>query len=126
MSNLQFTESVVEDAALARLETLRYGVLQGLEIVTGEPADEHTDPNIRNFILEGRLRQALARLNPVLAPEALEDAYRKFTRIDSPTLLERNRAHHRRLVDGVTVEYRRKDGSIAEAQAFVVDMRRIN
>jgi type I restriction enzyme R subunit len=35
--------------------------------------------------------------------------------------VERNRAVHRMLVDGVTVEYRRKDGSIAGAQARVVD-----
>ena len=35
--------------------------------------------------------------------------------------MERNRAVHRMLVDGVTVEYRRKDGSIAGAQAQVLD-----
>ena len=69
----------------------------------------------------GGLRQALARLNPDLPPEALEDAYRKLTRVDAPSLVERNRAVHRMLVDGVTVEYRRKDGSIAGAQARVID-----
>ncbi len=53
------------------------------------------------------------RLNPDLPQEALEDAYRKLTRVDAPSLVERNRAVHRMLVDGVTVEYRRKDGSIA-------------
>ena len=40
---------------------------------------------------------------------------------DAPSLVERNRAVHRMLVDGVTVEYRRKDGSIAGAQARVID-----
>jgi type I restriction enzyme R subunit len=35
--------------------------------------------------------------------------------------LEKNRAVHRMLVDGVSVEYRRKDGSIAGAQAPVMD-----
>ena len=53
--------------------------------------------------------------------EALEDAFRKLTRADAPSLVERNRALHRMLVDGVTVEYRRKDGSIAGAQARVID-----
>jgi type I restriction enzyme R subunit len=60
-------------------------------------------------------------MNPDLPPEALEDAYRKLTRVDAPSLVERNRAVHRMLVDGVTVEYRRKDGSIAGAQARVID-----
>ncbi len=72
-------------------------------------------------MLEGRLRQALARLNPDLPPDALEDAFRKLTRADAPSLIERNRAVHRMLVEGVTVEYRRQDGSIAGAQARVID-----
>ncbi|MHB8782941.1 MAG: type I restriction endonuclease subunit R [Desulfobacteria bacterium] len=115
------TESVVEDASLAWLEGLGYAVLHGPDIAIGEPAAERTDSNFRDVILEGRLRHALARLNPALPSEALEDAYRKLTRTDAPSLLERNRAIHRLLVDGVTVEYRRKDGSIAGAQARVID-----
>src|SRR5450759_1005355 len=102
-----FTESVVEDASLAWIEGLGYAVLHGPDIAVGEPTAERTDPNYRDIILEGRLRQALAQLNPKLPPEALEEAYRKLTRTDAPSLLERNRAMHRLLVDGVTVEYRR-------------------
>ena len=67
------------------------------------------------------MRQALDRLNPDLPPEALDDAYRKLTRTDAVSLVERNRAVHRMLVDGVTVEYRRKDGSIAGTPAKVID-----
>src|SRR3990170_1631759 len=115
-----FTESVVEDAALAWLEALGYAVLHGPDIAAGELGAERSDPNYRDVMLEGRLRQALARLNPELPPEALEDANRKMTRADAPTLLERNRALYRMIVEGVTVEYRRKDGSIAGAQAKVI------
>ncbi len=57
------------------------------------------------------------RFNLDLPSEALEDAFRKLMRTDAPSLMERNRAVHRMLVDGVTVEYRRADGSIAGAQA---------
>src|SRR5438105_12154927 len=85
------------------------------------PSAERSDPNYRDVMLEHRFRDALVRLNPDLPPEALEDAYRKLTRTDAPSLVERNRAVHRMLVDGVTVEYRRKDGSIAGAQARVID-----
>ena len=116
-----FTESIVEDAALAWLESLGYAILHGPDIAVGEPTAERTDPNYRDVILEGRIRQALSQLNPKLLPEALEDAYRKLTRTDAPSLLERNRSFHRLLVDGVTVEYRRKDGSIGGAQARVID-----
>jgi len=116
-----FTESVVEEAALAWMEGLGYTVLHGPEIAVGEPTAERSDPNYRDVILERRLRQALVRLNPHLPPEALEEAWRKLTRVDAPSLVERNRAVHRMLVDGVNVEYRRKDGSIAGAQARVID-----
>lgn len=115
------TESVVEDAALGWLEALGYQVLHGPDIAVGEPGAERSDPNYRDVLLERRLRQALVRLNPDLPSEALEDAYRKLTRVDAPSLMERNRAVHRMLVNGVNVEYRRKDGSIAGAQARVID-----
>ncbi len=110
-----FTESVVEDAAFAWLEGLGYAVLHGPEIAVGEPSAERSDPNYRDVVLERRLREALGHLNPDLPAEALEDAYRKLTRTDAPSLVERNRAVHRMLVDGVTVEYRRADGSISGA-----------
>jgi len=117
----QFTESVVEEAALAWFESLGYAVLHGPDIATSEPASERSDPNYRDVILEQRLRQALVRLNPDLPPDALEYAYRQLTRADAPSLMERNRAVHRMLVDGVTVEFKRPDGSIAGAQAQVID-----
>src|SRR5438876_5739886 len=119
-----FTESIVEDAALAWLEALGYTVLHGPDIAAGMPGAERRDPNYRDVVLVRRLRQALVRLNSNLPAEALDDAFRKLTRSDAPSLLERNRAVHRMLVEGVTVEYRRRDGSIAGAQARVIDFDR--
>lgn len=120
----RFSESIVEEASLTWLEGLGYEVFYGPEIAAGMPAAERRDPNYRDVVLERRLRNALLRLNPNLPAEALEDAFRKLTRTDAPSLIERNRAMHRMLVDGVTVEYRRLDGSIAGAQAWVIDFDR--
>ena len=47
-----FTESVVEEAALAWLEALGYAVLHGPEIAAGEPGAERSDPNYRDVVLE--------------------------------------------------------------------------
>jgi type I restriction enzyme R subunit len=117
-----FTESVVEAAALAWLEGLGYAVLHGPEIAVGMPGAERTDAAYRDVVLERRLREALVRLNPGLPFEAVDDAFRKLTRSDAPSLIERSCAVHRMLVDGITVEYRRRaDGSIAGAQARVLD-----
>jgi type I restriction enzyme R subunit len=120
MSN-SLTESTVEDAALGWLEALGYEVKHGPEIAAGEPVAERSDPNYRDVVLEGRLRQALARLNRTLPPEALDDTFKRLTRLDAPSLIERNRAAHHMFVDGVNVEYRRPDGSIAGDQAWVID-----
>ena len=107
-----FTEATVEDAALAYLESL------GWTIAPGAAATERTDYD--QVVLEQRLRDALARLNPSLPDSALDDARRKLTRPEGATLETRNRAFHLMLVNGVAVEYRSRDGSIRGAQAQVV------
>lgn len=116
-----FTESVVEDATLAWLEAQGYGIAHGPAMAFGEPGAERPNENYRDVVLAGRLHDALARLNPKLPAEAIEDAYRKLMKADAPTLIERNKLLHRMLVDGVTVEFPRADGLIAGAQARVID-----
>ena len=115
----RFTESLVEEAALDWLADLGYTVVNGLDLLPGGTSPERADYG--HVTLEGRLRDALARLNPDLPPAALEDAFRKLKHPEGPTLVARNHALHRMLVDGVNVEYRRKDGSIAGDQARVLD-----
>ncbi len=115
----QFTESVVEQAALAWLESVGWQVRNGAEIAPGEPAAERDDYG--QVVLAQRLRDALARLNPALPAEALNDAFRKLMRSEGVELIVRNRALHRLLVDGVTVEYRDAEGGIRGAQARVID-----
>ncbi len=116
-----FTESVVEEAALDWLARLGYAVLHGPDIADGGSSSERDGSGYRDVILNARLRSALARLNPDLPAEAIDDAHRRLARLDAPSLIERNRAVHRMLVDGINVEFRRKDGSIGGAQARLID-----
>lgn len=114
------TESTVESAALAWLEAIGWRVVHGPDIAPDMPAAERAD--YVEVLLAQRLRDALARLNPNLPPEALENALRKLTRPDLPAapaaaaqaggadLIQGNRALHRLLVDGVTAEYRLPSG----------------
>jgi type I restriction enzyme R subunit len=125
MSEGSFTESVVEEAALAWLESLGYAVKHGPVISPGGDAltlalSQWERENYSEVILGQRLRQALARLNAALPGEAIDDAFRKVTRLEGATLDARNRTFHRLLVDGVTVEYR-SDGAIRGAQARLID-----
>jgi type I restriction enzyme R subunit len=116
-----FSESVVEDAVLAWFSGLGYSYLHGPDIAAGEAEAERTDPTYHDVILENRFRQALARLNPDLSSDALDDAYRKLTRVSASTLVERNRMVHRMFIDGIQVEDRRADGTIAGVQVKVID-----
>jgi type I restriction enzyme R subunit len=117
MSN--FTESVVEEAALEWLRKLGWATLNGADIAPDAANAERAD--YAQVVLAGRLRAALARLNPQLPAEAIEDAFRKLNQPQGATLEARNRAMHCLLVDGVTVEYRTPDGSIRGAQARALD-----
>ena len=112
-------ESTVEEAALAWLESFGWRVAHGPDTAPDTPGAERTDYG--EVILERRLHRALERLNSDLPVEALGDALRRLTRPEGSTLEARNRAFHRLLVDGVTVEYHEADGAIRGAQARVID-----
>ncbi len=114
-----FTESIVEEAALAWLASIDWAVANGAHIAPGEPGAERNDYG--QVVLSGKLNDALARLNSGLPADALEDAFRKLVRLEGIDLLPRNRALHRLLIDGVTVEYRDKEGTVRGAQVRVID-----
>ena len=113
------TESDVEEAALAWLAELGWQVAHGPDIAPETPSAERND--FGQVVLERRLQDALGELNPGLPSEALDDAFRKLTRPEGATLEARNRAFHRMLVNGVTVEHRANDGAVRGAQAQVID-----
>jgi len=119
MSNIGVTESIVEQATLAWLESLGWRITCGPDIAHYALGAEREDYG--KVVLEQRLRNALARLNPNLPAVALEDAFHKLIRPQGSTLEACNRAFHRMVVDGVTVEYRTDNGTVQGAQAHVID-----
>ncbi|MHB1944380.1 MAG: type I restriction endonuclease [Metallibacterium sp.] len=80
----RLSEADVENTALHWLRGLGWRVKYGPDLARGMPEAERSDPGYRDVILEGRLRDALTRLNPELPAEALADAQRKLLRLDAP------------------------------------------
>ena len=119
MNRALLSEDIVEQAALAWLESLGWHVIYGPDVAPEKPNFERDDYG--QVAIERRLQNALAQINHSLPADALEDALRKLTHPEGATLEARNRTFHRMLVNGVTVEYRTSDGAIRGEQAQVVD-----
>ena len=119
---LYVSESVVEQATLAWLESLDWTVLHGPDIAPETSGAERA--HYGEVLLAQRLRDGVGRLNPDLPASALDDAFHKLIRPKGATLEARNRSFHRMMIDGVTVEHRGKDGAIRGAQAQVIDFDR--
>ena len=106
------TEDAIEQLALKWFAGRGYSVQHGQAV-------ERSDSSV--VVLEDRLRQALRNINPKLPHEALDEAFRKLTRPETPSLSANNRAFHRFLVEGVPVEIKRPDGSFGGDRVKVVD-----
>ena len=113
------TEADVEHAALGWLAAQGWRVAHGPDIAPHAPGAERDDYG--EVVLDRRLRDALAALNPSLPSSALDDAYRKLTSPQGATLEARNRAFHRMLVDGVEIEYQDAEGGMRGDQVAVLD-----
>ncbi len=115
----QLNEAHVEVAALDWLEELGYAIEHGPDLAPGQPAAERQ--SFGDVVLADRLREAIKRLNPAIPGEPLEDALLKVLRVGTLSLIQTNRAFHRMLRDGVDVEYKRPDGSVAGDKVRLVN-----
>jgi type I restriction enzyme R subunit len=113
------TESDVEEAALAWLAELGYGVKAGPDIAPDSAAPERASYD--DVVLRRRLVRAVARLNPTIPEEARAEALQRVFRAEYPGLIEENRRLHRFMVEGVPVEFYGEDGAIKGDHVRLVD-----
>jgi len=119
MAITTITESVVEEAALDWFKDLGYPYLPGPDIACDGLHPERA--SYETVVLMERLRDALTAINTGIPAEALEDAFRKVMRSESPSLVLNNRQFHKMLADGIDVEYRHGDGRIVGDKVWLVD-----
>ncbi len=115
------TESEVEDVALEILSELGYKILHGLDI-----APDGINPQRKSYsdvVLVERLRDAVDRINPNIPEEPREEAIKKVLRTQSPQLIINNQNFHKKLVEGVDIEYRKKDGKVANDKVWLFDFK---
>ena len=102
---MTMTEDQLEQEALGWLADVGWQHRYGPDLAPDGLAPERD--NYRQVLLIGRLRQAVAALNPDVPQSAREDALKQVVDLGTPALLAANRQFHRLLVTGVSVQYRR-------------------
>jgi len=119
---MKYTESTLEEAVLEWFEEIGYSVVGGPDV---DPQSENPErESFSEVILADRLRTAIIKINSHIPFEAQEEAFKKVKNAvhASPQLIQNNKVFHKMLTDGVNVEYKRPDGTIAGDKVWLFDV----
>ena len=105
-------ENTAEQAALDWFKELGYAYVFGPDIAPqgAEPERE----SYQQIVLTDRLLTALARINPHLPANILEEVARQVVYGNATSLMQANRQFHRWLTDGVPVEINRNGETLGD------------
>ncbi|MDP2752297.1 MAG: type I restriction endonuclease subunit R [Rhodocyclaceae bacterium] len=104
------SEAAVERALLEQLRGLGYRIEQEENIGPDGHRAERDSHDV--VVLQRRLEDAVAKLNPGIPLDARQDAIRKVMQSELPSLLEENRRLHKLMTEGVDVEYYAVEGDM--------------
>ena len=113
------SEAAVEQALLDQLRALDYSIEREEDI--GPDGHRPERESHDEVVLKKRFEDAVARLNPGLPLEARQDAIRKVTQSELPSLLEENRRLHKLMTEGVDVEYYADDGTLTAGKVALIN-----
>ena len=102
-----------------------YFGVQSLRTMLASEIDGAERFSAAEVVLQGRLKTALQRLNPLLPAETIDEVARILSRSPHPTLVQNNRWFHGLLTDGVEVTFRdARTGEMRGGRARLVDFER--
>ena len=110
-------EDQVEQLAIEWFKELGYDYLHGYEI-----APDSSDPQRSNYqevLLSNRLHTALPKLNPTLPTTAIDEAVHLLKKPQHATLIQNNRAFHKMLLQGISVEVKHDDETKGEVVKLI-------
>lgn len=96
------TENRLEALALTWFQDTGWEYRHGADIAPDGDTPERTD--YRQVLLQGRLHEALHRLNPDVPDAVLEEVLHRVAKLREPSVIQSNRRFHETLLDGVPVE----------------------
>lgn len=105
-------ESDIEQWVIETLEKHGYTYLS--------PDEQEVErPDLKEVVLAGRLRAAVAKLNQNVSADAQEDAVKQVLNLDHQHLLESNEAFQKMLTDGVGVVVQTEGGQRGEVVRLI-------
>ncbi|MBG0875056.1 type I restriction endonuclease subunit R [Burkholderia sp. 9777_1386] len=110
-------EQQLEELCLGWFQETGWRFAHGPDIAPDSSAPERTD--YRQVVLRERLMTALARINPHIAPVALEQAAHALQSVSEPQMVVRNRNVHRLLLNGLLVEFAQGDEKKTDLVHFI-------
>lgn len=119
MNKNNFCESHLEEATLEWFEELGYDIVFAPSISPEGEYPERSDYS--DIILKDRLLEALSRINPKMPESALDEAYRKISVPQSPSLIMNNKSFQNMITEGIDVQVKQKDGTYKTEKIYVFD-----
>ncbi len=116
------TENIIEESAIEILQSLGWEYANGKDISPEGLFCERE--NYQQIILTGRLRNAIAKINPNIPADARDAAVQKVLRISSPVLLHNNEEFHKLLVEKVKISYQ-QNGYERSHEVALIDFENI-
>lgn len=113
------TEAELEEMLLEELRSAGWAVQHGPDIDSEAEHPERDD--YREVVLAPRLRGAVARLNPHLDSDAVDDVVKTVVRPESQVVMSENWRVYQLLTQGVPVETRDVDGRPRTVRARLID-----
>ena len=109
------TEDQLEQLCLEWFQSTGYDYICGYDIAPDGDNPERSD--YRQIILQDRLLNGLAKINPQIPAATLEQVALQVAKPETPILIKNNKAFHQLLLEGVKVSY--KDNSGEEKTDYV-------
>lgn len=106
------TEDQLEQETIGWLQELGYQHAFGPDIA--HDGDRPERNSYKDVLLQGRLQDAIARLNPRIPASARDNALSQIRDLGTPVLLGANRHFHKLLCTGVPVQYQRDGETVGD------------
>jgi type I restriction enzyme R subunit len=117
------TEDQLEQLAIQWFQDTGWSHANGADLAPEGVTPERVD--FRAVVLNGRLAEAVRRLNPKLPAAAAEEVVHVVTTPAETSLARKNREFHRLLMDGVRVEFTNARGEKETDHAQLVDFQKV-